>query len=598
DVDKHIPTKDTTSPIVDDVSRYSTQTVRTMSSTPLSHSTISSFSTSASPLNKTTQPVLSTIQQIVSQIPLSSSTSAPNSTDLLASSNKPSVATVDFSFNGEQLNRQQNEQVPSIKPQQQIESDRSDYVRSPISQVRSYVEKQMDQLQEDLKTGFKIKKNIYENSTIANTATNGIKHDPWYDRPLNIPVDMLSNSQKYSSPSQYQHPTSSLSILHYQSDDEPPSLHSSLKKPLSPSFDIPPNDLLLNSKQTYGLHINPNERVIHYLNPYSSTSSLHKQSLPLTTRPISSYIKRSVQDLSSNNHHHHHHHHQQQRSETADAYLQDKNINELRFAMLSPQQQPHFHNRQQHRLQTDKQFLTTNQPQKRVTINVGDTTTNDIKRTNSKTLLTQLNKVPRKTNFDDQSWIISDDEHKIKYTTEQRPQTTNEFHSVHNSGQEMFISTLSAANSEGHVPFSLDRRRSTLASQHYPHHQQQLYRQDLNNNNRLLTESYSYDYLTGKNDYQSSMKQKQRLNDISPTKSRVLSVSGKLRCSKCNDELGQGSAMVIESLGLYYHIECFRCCVCNTQLSTGAEGTDVRVRNQRLHCQNCFSDDNGAWRSN
>ncbi len=57
--------------------------------------------------------------------------------------------------------------------------------------------------------------------------------------------------------------------------------------------------------------------------------------------------------------------------------------------------------------------------------------------------------------------------------------------------------------------------------------------------------------------------------------------------------VGQGSAMVIESLGLYYHIECFRCCVCNIPLSSSLEGTDVRVRNNRLHCQNCFSDENG-----
>lgn len=74
--------------------------------------------------------------------------------------------------------------------------------------------------------------------------------------------------------------------------------------------------------------------------------------------------------------------------------------------------------------------------------------------------------------------------------------------------------------------------------------------------------------------------------------------------------------MVIESLGLYYHIECFRCFVCNIPLSSSFEGTDVRVRNHRLHCQNCFSDENGkriffahrlriirrfplgAWRSN
>ena len=55
--------------------------------------------------------------------------------------------------------------------------------------------------------------------------------------------------------------------------------------------------------------------------------------------------------------------------------------------------------------------------------------------------------------------------------------------------------------------------------------------------------------------------------------------------------------MVIESLGLYYHIECFRCYVCNIPLSSSFEGTDVRVRSNRLHCQNCFSDENGKTSS-
>lgn len=46
-----------------------------------------------------------------------------------------------------------------------------------------------------------------------------------------------------------------------------------------------------------------------------------------------------------------------------------------------------------------------------------------------------------------------------------------------------------------------------------------------------------------------------------------LSVSGKKKCSSCGDELGKGcAAMVVESLSLYYHINCFRCSVCNVQL--------------------------------
>lgn len=74
---------------------------------------------------------------------------------------------------------------------------------------------------------------------------------------------------------------------------------------------------------------------------------------------------------------------------------------------------------------------------------------------------------------------------------------------------------------------------------------------------------------------------------------RVLSVSGKKKCSHCKDELGRGAAMIIESLRLFYHIRCFKCCVCSIQLGNGEQGTDVRVRNNRLHCQNCYSNDEG-----
>lgn len=75
---------------------------------------------------------------------------------------------------------------------------------------------------------------------------------------------------------------------------------------------------------------------------------------------------------------------------------------------------------------------------------------------------------------------------------------------------------------------------------------------------------------------------------------KVLSVSGKKKCSHCNNELGRGAAMVIESLGLLYHIDCFKCCVCHTRLGDGFKGTDVRVRKYKLHCQNCFSSEDGV----
>uniref|UniRef100_A0A224YMP3 F-box protein 20 n=1 Tax=Rhipicephalus zambeziensis TaxID=60191 RepID=A0A224YMP3_9ACAR len=54
---------------------------------------------------------------------------------------------------------------------------------------------------------------------------------------------------------------------------------------------------------------------------------------------------------------------------------------------------------------------------------------------------------------------------------------------------------------------------------------------------------------------------------------------------------GHGAAMVIESLQLLYHLACFRCCVCQAPLGNGLCGTDVRVRNTKLHCTDCYSND-------
>ena len=53
--------------------------------------------------------------------------------------------------------------------------------------------------------------------------------------------------------------------------------------------------------------------------------------------------------------------------------------------------------------------------------------------------------------------------------------------------------------------------------------------------------------------------------------------------------------MVIESLGLYYHVQCFRCCVCHSTLGNGSQGADVRVRVNKLHCRNCYSNDEGIY---
>ncbi|XP_067387276.1 LIM and calponin homology domains-containing protein 1 isoform X12 [Emydura macquarii macquarii] len=66
------------------------------------------------------------------------------------------------------------------------------------------------------------------------------------------------------------------------------------------------------------------------------------------------------------------------------------------------------------------------------------------------------------------------------------------------------------------------------------------------------------------------------------------SVSGKKLCSTCGFPLGKGAAMIIETLGLYFHIHCFRCGICKGQLGDAASGTDVRIRNGLLNCNDCY----------
>uniref|UniRef100_A0A3P8ZB36 LIM and calponin homology domains 1 n=1 Tax=Esox lucius TaxID=8010 RepID=A0A3P8ZB36_ESOLU len=66
------------------------------------------------------------------------------------------------------------------------------------------------------------------------------------------------------------------------------------------------------------------------------------------------------------------------------------------------------------------------------------------------------------------------------------------------------------------------------------------------------------------------------------------SVSGKKLCSSCGNPLGKGAAMIIETLSLYFHIQCFKCGVCKGQLGDTSTGTDVRIRNGLLNCHQCY----------
>ncbi|CAF1147905.1 unnamed protein product [Adineta steineri] len=367
---------------------------------------------------------------------------------------------------------------------------------SPIAQVRSYVEKQMDQLQQDLEFGFSRAPKIHSPSSPTLPRTPTLARDQ--QRPMNIPVDYTNPSISLSPPPPLQQ---------QQQNQQPEFLRSSLKKSLSTQNEfeqIPTN-------RTYGLKINPNEQVIHYLDPYpQQVSSVN-------------FTKRSIPDLPSMTTIH----------RPSTAHSLERTVNELRIELPgSYSSQPQVINQQQKKvtIQLNEQI-----PQQRVT---------------SKQFHTTLNQAPRQPHVDDNAWIRNN-----------QRKTPN-----------------------GH---SNGRRSAPLA----PHQQElQINRQPMSNYH-----DHHSRYEQQRN-FESSPNKPNRTRSAGRTlnNERVLSVSGKLHCSRCNEELGHGSAMVIESLKLYYHIECFRCFVCNVPLTSSPEGIDVRIRNNRLHCQNCFSDENGV----
>nr|XP_013009748.1 LIM and calponin homology domains-containing protein 1 isoform X8 [Cavia porcellus] len=73
-----------------------------------------------------------------------------------------------------------------------------------------------------------------------------------------------------------------------------------------------------------------------------------------------------------------------------------------------------------------------------------------------------------------------------------------------------------------------------------------------------------------------------------PGQSPNRSISGKKLCSSCGLPLGKGAAMIIETLNLCFHIQCFRCGICKGQLGDAVSGTDVRIRNGLLNCNDCY----------
>ncbi|XP_041436734.1 LIM domain 7 protein L homeolog isoform X13 [Xenopus laevis] len=85
----------------------------------------------------------------------------------------------------------------------------------------------------------------------------------------------------------------------------------------------------------------------------------------------------------------------------------------------------------------------------------------------------------------------------------------------------------------------------------------------------------------------STLPQTQPSSQIS-NQQRNKSVSGKKLCSYCNNSLGKGAAMIIESLGLCFHLQCFKCVACETDLGGSTSGAEVRIRNGELYCKSCY----------
>ncbi|MEQ2219937.1 hypothetical protein ILYODFUR_000221 [Ilyodon furcidens] len=69
---------------------------------------------------------------------------------------------------------------------------------------------------------------------------------------------------------------------------------------------------------------------------------------------------------------------------------------------------------------------------------------------------------------------------------------------------------------------------------------------------------------------------------------RNRSVSGRKTCTFCDTPLGKGAAMIIESLGLCYHLGCFKCIDCKSDLGGSEAGAEVRIRNKQLYCNPCY----------
>ncbi|UJR31321.1 hypothetical protein I4U23_018819 [Adineta vaga] len=307
-----------------------------------------------------------------------------------------------------------------------------------------------------------------------------------------------------------------------------------------------------NNNRIYGIKVNSNETSDQTID--SSNSQ----------RISPSYPKRSIQDIpslftntaTSNTAINH----------PSTTHSTDRTVNEIKINLLTPTS----NQQQQQQQKKSSILLDEKKTQQRIT---------------NKQLHTTFNQVPKKPHHDDHSWINNNEQNKSIVPPPSQQQTL-----TNKNGK-----SLSNHRPPPPIPQQQDVQKNISTSKqlsmfHYGDTSDDLHYRPL----RSAQHQHDVEPSIHRQHQLKNRPKSPVRTTINSNNNRVLSVSGKLHCSKCNEELGQGSAMVIESLGLYYHIECFRCFVCNIPLSSSFEGTDVRVRTNRLHCQNCFSDENGV----
>jgi hypothetical protein len=183
---------------------------------------------------------------------------------------------------------------------------------------------------------------------------------------------------------------------------------------------------------------------------------------------------------------------------------------------------------------------------------------------------------------------------------------TNSYQKTFDNLMPLMMNQHELANQRLHTknkyePF-INKRSQSSSSRLYNQSQQQQHQQPINNNylnysnhlNRNVWRPPPPPMPNYKNiNYLSMVNQNQRLMDHLK-RYQPPTVCLNQKCSNCSKMLGQGSAMFIEKLNLAFHLKCFKCSVCNIPLGNGKEGTDVRVStNNRLHCNNCFSNECG-----